>query len=203
MRSEPTVFIIDDEPAVRDALRYLIESLQYGVETFETAQAFLDVYDPDRPGCLILDVRLPRMTGLQLQERLVADNNALPIIIISGHGDIPMAVRALQAGALTFLEKPFRDQEILDWVQKGMEIDTRRRSLRAERGQIMDRLETLTPREYEIMMLMVAGSANKEIAEECDISVRTVEAHRIRVMEKMHAGSLADLFHMVMVANPE
>jgi len=203
MTDAGTVFIVDDDPAVRDSLRWLIESLQHPVETFASAQAFLDAYTGDRPGCLVLDVRLPGMSGLQLQKKLRDDGVDLPIIVITGHGDVPMAVRALQAGALHFLEKPFRDQEILDCVQETLELASRRHSTRLQNEQILDRVGTLTPREYQIMQDIVKGYTNKNIGEKHDISTKTVEIHRTRVMHKMEAETLPDLVRMVLAVEPD
>ena len=203
MSKTPTVYIIDDDPAVRDSLRWLIESLQHPVETFDSAQAFLDRYEPDMRGCLVLDVRLPGMSGLQLQGKLGEMGCDLPVIIITGHGDIPMAVRALQAGALHFLEKPFRDQEILDHVQEALQVAERRHDSRARKEEIMDRIESLTPREYQIMKDIVRGDTNRVIGEKHDISVKTVEVHRTRVMHKMGAGSLPELVRMVLSVEPD
>jgi len=199
MTDAGTVFIVDDDPAVRDSLRWLIESLQHPVETFESAQTFLDAYTGDKPGCLILDVRLPGMSGLQLQKKLDHDGIDLPIIIITGHGDVPMAVRALQAGAAHFLEKPFRDQEILDCVQETLELAGNRHSTRLQNKQITDRMETLTPREYQIMKDIVTGYTNKSIGKKHAISTKTVEIHRTRVMHKMEAETLPDLVRMALV----
>ena len=200
---QPTVFIVDDDPAVRDALSWLIGTLRYNVEVFESAQAFLDACQPDRPGCLVLDVRLPGMSGLQLQKRLAEQGIELPVIIITGHGDVPMAVSAIQAGALNFLEKPFRDQEVLDSVQQAIMVDAENRARRQRSTEIMDCIEALTPREYEVMKLMVKGDSNKKIAATCGISIKTVEVHRARVMEKMRAGSLPELVRMVLAVEPE
>ena len=203
MANATTVFIVDDDPAVRDSLRWLIESLQHPVETFASAQAFLDAYTGDKPGCLVLDVRLPGMSGLQLQKKLQDDGIDLPIIVITGHGDVPMAVRALQAGALHFLEKPFRDQEILDCVQETLELAGNRHSTRLQKDQILGRMETLTPREYQIMKDIVKGHTNRSIGEKHDISTKTVEIHRTRVMHKMEADTLPDLVRMALAVEPD
>ncbi len=203
MSDAGTVFIVDDDPAVRDSLRWLIESLQHPVETFESAQTFLDAYTGDRPGCLVLDVRLPGMSGLQLQKKLQDDGVDLPVIIITGHGDVPMAVRALQTGAVHFLEKPFRDQEILDCVQETLELAGDRRSTQLQNKQITDRMETLTPRECQIMKDIVTGYTNKNIGKKHDISTKTVEIHRTRVMHKMEAETLPDLVRMVLAIEPD
>jgi len=203
MAQTATVYIVDDDPAVRDSLRWLIESLKYPVETFESAQTFLDQYTPDAQGCLVLDVRLPGMSGLQLQKKLIDDGVDLPVIIMTGHGDIPMAVRALQAGALHFLEKPFRDQEILDRVQEALELSRNRRESRTRKEEILKRIERLTPREYQIMKDIVKGDTNRSIGEKHDISTKTVEIHRTRVMHKMEADSLPELVKMVLAVEPD
>ena len=202
MTHNQTVYVIDDDPALRDSLRWLIESLQHPVETFESAQEFLDSYKPGSSGCLLLDVRLPGMSGLQLQKKLNEMQADFPVIIITGHGDVPMAVRALQAGAMHFLEKPFRDQELLDCVQEALELDARNRNQQTVRQTIMDHIEKLTPREYEIMKDIVQGNTNKAIGENHGISVKTVEVHRTRVMSKMEAGSLPELVRMVLTVEP-
>ncbi len=203
MTQTATVYIVDDDPAVRDSLRWLIESLKYPVETFDSAQAFLDSYTPAARGCLVLDVRLPGMSGLQLQKKLTEDGIDLPTIIITGHGDVPLAVRALQAGALHFLEKPFREQEVLDCVQEALELADSKHEHRTQKNQILDRIETLTPREYEVMKTVVKGYTNKQIAEEYSISSKTVEIHRTRVMHKMSANSLPELVRMVLTVEPD
>ena len=198
MSSEQTVFIVDDDPAVRDALSWMIGSLQYPVETFDSAQAFLDVYDAEKAGCLVLDVRLPGMSGLQLQQKLNAENIDLPVIIITGHGDVPMAVRAMQAGAVNFFEKPFRDQEVLDCIQDALQQDARPRQNKESNKEVLENINTLTPREKEIMKLMVRGDSNKMIAASCGISVKTVEVHRARIIDKMQARSLPALVRAVL-----
>ena len=203
MTHNQTVFVIDDDPALRDSLRWLIESLQHPVKTFESAQEFLDNYEPDSSGCLLLDVRLPGMSGLQLQKKLNEMQADFPVIIITGHGDVPMAVRALQAGAMHFLEKPFRDQELLDCVQEALELDANNRDHQIVRQSILDHIEKLTPREHEIMKDIVRGNTNKEIGENHGISVKTVEVHRTRVMSKMEAHSLPELVRMVLTVEPE
>ncbi len=193
-----TVFIVDDDQEVRQALALLMESVGLQVETFESGNDFLQQFDPDRPGCMILDVRMPGMSGLELQARLAAEIIHPPVIIITGHGDVPMAVRAVQAGAVDFIEKPFNDQALLDSVHKALELDARKRGRASKLAEIRARLQTLTPREQEVMKLVVAGKRNKVIALELSVSQSTVEAHRARVMEKMEARSLSDLMRMVL-----
>jgi FixJ family two-component response regulator len=197
-RSMPTVFIVDDDAPVRDGLKLLLRSVGHRVETYASAQEFLDAYADDRPGCLVLDVRMPGMSGLDLQERLNERRAILPIIFITGHGDVPMAVEALQAGALDFLQKPFRDQELLDRIASALDKDAANRRELLELKQIAARFAELTPRERAVMDLVVQGKSNKVIAGDLDISQRTVEIHRARVMEKTQAGSLAHLVRMVL-----
>ncbi len=192
------VFIVDDDQEVRDALRLLMESVGLRVESFDSAQAFLDRFDPDRPGCLLLDVRMPGMSGLDLQARLAAERIHPPVIIITGHGDVPMAVRAVQAGAVDFIEKPFNDQALLDSVHRALERDARQRGEASRLADIQSRYEKLTPREREVLALVVAGKRNKVIAASLKVSQSTVEAHRAKVMEKMEAGSLSDLMRMML-----
>jgi len=199
--NEPTIIVVDDDPAMRDSLCWLIETIGYPVKTYASAQEFLNNYNPSLPGCMILDVRLPGMSGLQLQQKMKTEKIHLPVIIISGHGDIPMAVKAMQQGALVFLEKPFRDQELLDNIQDALEIDAVHRKQDTMTASIQEIFNTLTPREKEVMELMVKGDPNKEIAKTFGISVKTVEVHRARVMEKMRAESLPDLVHMVITLN--
>jgi two-component system, LuxR family, response regulator FixJ len=193
----PSVFIVDDDTAVRDALKFLLRSVGHPVETFASAQDFLDAYRDDRPGCLVLDIRMPGMSGLELQEKLVERRSILPIIFITGHGDVPMAVEAMQAGAMDFIQKPFRDQDLIDRINQALDKDAAMRRSIKELNSIRERLKSLTPREREVMDLVVHGKANKVIAGDLDLSQRTVEIHRARVMEKMQASSLAHLVRMV------
>jgi RNA polymerase sigma factor (sigma-70 family) len=191
--SDTTVFIVDDDPASRDPLRFLLESVELKVITFASAGEFLDAFDPQTPGCLILDVRLRGMSGLDLQAELNRRGLAVATIFLTGHADVPMAVRAMKNGAFDFLEKPFNDQELLDRVQQAIERDRNARVREAERAEQQHRLEALTPREREVMDLLVEGRANKEAADALGLSVRTIEGHRARLMEKLGANSLADL----------
>jgi FixJ family two-component response regulator len=197
----PTVFIVDDDDAVRDSLRLLVKSLKVRAETFSSAVQFLDKYDPKRPGCLVLDIRMPGMSGLELQKRLHEAGATIPIIFITGHGDVPMAVHAMQAGAIDFIQKPFRDQDLIDRIQQAVAQDGRMRATLADRSAIRQRLTSLTPREDQVMRMVVEGKANKVVAFDLGLSERTVEIHRSRVMSKMHADSLAQLVQMVMRAN--
>jgi RNA polymerase sigma factor (sigma-70 family) len=196
--SKPTVFIVDDDQAVARSLRWLIETVQLGVETFASAQVFFDDYDSSKPGCLVLDVRMPGISGLELQERLAARRINVPIIFITGHGDVQMAVRALQAGAFDFVEKPFNDQDLLDRIQKAIAFDLERRGKEAQRAQLKALFAGLTPREREVLDLVVEGMSNKAIANTLGLSAKTVEVHRAKVMEKMHARSISDLVKMAM-----
>ena len=197
---EPTIFIVDDDEAVRDSLRMLMKSVGYAAECFGSAGEFLDAYDPDRAGCLVLDVRMPDMSGIELQARLTAMNSMLPIVFITGHGDIEMAVHAMQAGAVDFMKKPFSDQALLDRIQQTVTQDLENRELLRKKDEIMKCIEALTPREGQVMELVAAGSANKVIAMDLGVSERTVEIHRARVMKKMRADSLPHLVRMVIKA---
>jgi RNA polymerase sigma factor (sigma-70 family) len=199
--SEPTVFIVDDDLAVARSLRWLIESVQLKVETFASAQAFLDGYDAAKPGCLVLDVRMPGMSGIELQERLTAQRIRVPIIFITGHGDVQMAVRAVQAGAFDFIEKPFNDQDLLDRMQRAISFDAERRGRDTLRAQLCALFASLTPREREVMDLVVEGMSNKAVANTLGLSAKTVEVHRAKVMEKMNARSVSDLVRMSMLNN--
>jgi len=195
------VFIVDDDPAVQQALRLLFRSAGYRVEIFNSGAQFLDAYNEQMSGCALLDVRMPGMSGLELQEKLNARHSILPVIFMTGHGDVPMAVTAMQAGALDFIQKPFDDQDLLDRVAQAMARDEHNRSVLLEKHEIRKRLESLTVREREIMNMVVDGKANKVIAGDLQLSQRTVEIHRARVMEKMLATSLAHLVRMVIAVN--
>ena len=190
------VFVIDDDAPIRESLKNLIRSVGLRVETFASAQEFLRSKLTDVPGCLVLDVRLPGLSGLDLQKRMTDAGIEIPIIFITGHGDIPMTVRAMKAGAVEFLTKPFRDQDLLDAVQQALERDRKSREERAKVGDLHSRYLSLTPREREVMALVVTGLLNKQIAGELGTSETTVKIHRHQVMEKMQAGSLAELVRM-------
>jgi len=194
----PTIFLVDDDEAVRDSLGLLMKSVSLTSQSFASADEFLAQYDPENPGCLILDIRMPGMSGIELQEKLIEMRAILPIIFITGHGDIPMAVEAMQRGAVDFIPKPFRDHELLDRVNKALKIDEENRSSMLEQEEIEERIGSLTPREKQVMELVVQGKANKVIAGDLDVSQRTVEIHRSRVMEKMKARSLAQLVRMTL-----
>jgi len=190
------VFVIDDDESIREALKSLIRSVGLSVETFASAHDFLESSRPDVPSCLILDVRMPGLSGLDLQRDLVEANIHIPIIFITGHGDIPMSVRAMKAGAVEFLTKPFRDQDLLDAIQQALERDRQMRSQQAGTVELRNRYNSLTPRETEVFALVVKGMLNKQIALQLGTSEITIKLHRRQVMEKMHAGSLADLVRM-------
>ena len=199
MNTEPTVFIVDDDQEVREAIELLMDSVGLAAKSFPSAQEYLDAFDSSIPGCLVLDIRMKGMSGLSLQQRLTTEPLHPPIIIITGHGDVPMAVQAVKSGALDFIEKPFNDQVLLDAVHRAFELDAEQRGQASRLADIRDRLERLTPREREIMEQVVAGKRNKVIAADLGITQSTVEAHRAKVMEKMQARSLSDLMRMTLL----
>jgi two-component system, LuxR family, response regulator FixJ len=196
MQPEPTVFVVDDDADLRESLVWLIESAGLRVKAHSTAQEYLACYQPEEPGCLVLDVRLPGLSGLDLQEELIRRGGAPPIIIITGHAKVPMAVRALKGGAIDFLQKPFSDQVLLDRIRLAFDQDRRTRQVRSECTRFAELLASLTPREREVMELVIAGKPNKIIAADLGISPKTVEIHRGRVMEKTRAGSVAELVRL-------
>ncbi|MDJ0708788.1 MAG: response regulator transcription factor [Woeseiaceae bacterium] len=196
----PTVFIVDDDAAIRFAMQALMDSVNLNHEIFASADEFLEKITEQRPGCLVLDIRMPGLGGLELQEELIKRGNTLPIIFITGHGDVPMAVEAMQKGAVDFIQKPFRDQELLDRIREALATDEERREEQQAHAEVASRLSRLTNREREVFDLVVTGKPNKVIAYELGVSQRTVEIHRARVMEKMQARSLADLVKMHMTA---
>jgi two-component system, LuxR family, response regulator FixJ len=193
-----TVFVVDDDEGVRNSLRFLLKSVGLATRALASASEFLDVYKPSQPGCLVLDVRMPGMSGLELQQQLNLRGAVIPVIFITGHGDIPMAVEAMQQGAFDFLQKPFRDQDLIDRIQRALERDARNRVGLDQHARIRERLDSLTPREREVLALMTCGKPNKIMAAELGVSQRTVEIHRARVMEKSGAASLAQLVRMMM-----
>jgi FixJ family two-component response regulator len=194
--SDAIVFVIDDDESMREALKSLIRSVGLKVEAFASAHEFLQGRRPDLPACLILDVRMPGLSGLDLQRDLSEANIHIPIIFITGHGDIPMSVRAMKAGAVEFLTKPFRDQDLLDAIQQALERDRLMRSQQADNAELLNRYHSLTPRETEVFGLVVKGMLNKQIALQLGTSEITIKLHRRQVMEKMHADSLPDLVRM-------
>ena len=190
------VFVIDDDASMRDAVSRLLNAVGLTVQTFASAREFLGGKLPDVPGCAVLDVRLPGLSGLDLQREMVERGIHIPVIFITGHGDIPMSVQAMKAGAVEFLTKPFRDQDLLDAVRSGIQLDRQGRKERAELAELRDGLRQLTPREREVMSLVVAGLLNKQIALRLGTSEKTIKIHRSHVMQKMRADSLADLVRM-------
>lgn len=192
----PIVFVVDDDAAARSSVENLLHSVGLRVEAFDSAARFLDRGPADAPSCLVLDVRLPRMSGIELQRDLTARGLTIPIIFITGHGDIPMSVEAMKAGAMEFLTKPFRGQVLLDAIHKAIERDRATRQEKARLAELRGRLDSLTPREREVMDGVIAGKLNKEIAAELGASERTIKIHRANLMRKMDADSLADLIRM-------
>jgi two-component system, LuxR family, response regulator FixJ len=197
----PRVYVVEDDDAVRDSLQLVLESVGHRVVPFSSANAFLDAYDADMAGCLVLDIRMPGMNGMELQRKLNERNSILPIIFVTGHGDVPMAVEAMQQGAVDFVQKPYREQELLEKIARAFVLDKENREGLLQRQAIASRLQSLTPRELDVLRLMIEGKANKVIAIDLDISQRTVEIHRARVMEKLEAHSLAHLVRMVMAVD--
>lgn len=199
---EATVYVVDDDHAVRNSLSWLLESVGMRVECFASAGAFLEAFQPDLGGCVVLDVRMPGMSGLELQERLAAAPVQVPIIVVTGHGDIAMAVRAMKAGAIDFFEKPFNDQMVIERIQQCLEENQRSRADRTARLAFTERLASLTRRERQVYERVLVGQSNKRIANELGISSKTVEVHRARMMEKMGARSLAQLVAMSVSCRP-
>jgi len=196
----PVVYVVDDDPAMRSSLRWLIESVGLVVRTCASAQEFLSTYQPHDPGCLVLDVRMPGMSGLDLQNVLAERKIELPILIITGYAEVPLAVRAMKAGAFDFIEKPFSDQTLLDRIRAAVSQDEGARQRRTMRSEVQGRLRLLTAREQDVLGGVVGGKSNKVIAAELGLSTKTVEVHRAHVMEKLKATSLADLIRLWMVA---
>lgn len=189
----PEVFVVDDDLAICESLQWLVESIGLKVKIYQTAKTFLEEYKPIYHGCLVLDVRMPGLSGLELQKQLAYQKVAMPIIFISGHGDISMAVKAMKAGAVDFLTKPFNDQDLLDSINRAIEIDQDRHQKQNELKEIMDYFQALSPRENQVMEILVKGHSNKVTADNLGLSVKTVELHRAKIMEKTRAKSFAEL----------
>ena len=200
MQPEPTIFAVDDDAAITSTILQLGKLISLRVETYASAQEFLDSFDPSRPGCLVLDVRMPGLSGLELQRRLLADGINMPIIMLSGHADVPMAVDAMAKGALTFLEKPFRIQILCDHIQRAIRLDLQNRKNRESRVESDKRLSSLTDKEREVVKLLIAGKTNKKIAAELDLSRRGVEDRRARIMKKLNVKTVAELVELVTTA---
>jgi FixJ family two-component response regulator len=200
MTVQPTVFVVDDDETLRDSLCWLLQSMKMSVRAFASARDFLSACDASQPGCLLLDVRMPEISGLQLQQMMAARGIRLPVIFITGHGDVAMAVRAMKQGASDFLQKPFNDQVLLERVQQCIELDTEMRRKAAEHDRIAGRAGSLTQRESEVLDGVLAGRSNKQIAADLGISVKTVEVHRARMMEKMQAATVGQLAAQCVVA---
>jgi RNA polymerase sigma factor (sigma-70 family) len=201
MEPEPVVFVVDDDTAIRNSLLRLIQSVGMKIRTFRSGEEFLDDFDPDAPGCLVLDVRMRGMSGLDVQKKLAAMGATIPIIILSGHGDVPMAVRALKAGATDFMEKPFSPQILIDRIRQVIELDADTRRQRAERELIQHRLSCLSERQREVLDLVVAGLSTNQIARRLSLSPKTVYAHRAEALGKMKTGSIADAARQLVLAN--
>lgn len=201
--SNPTVHVVDDDPAVRQSLRALLKSVGRRFVGHASAEEFLKTYVPDKPGCLILDVRMPGMTGIELQKELERTGIDIPIIIVTAYGDVPTAVSALKDGAVDFLQKPFSRKALVDCIDRALAVDRQRRAIATECSGIEERLASLTPREREIMQQLIEGHANRKIAEALGLSVRTVEAHRAEVLRKMEVPSAASLVRVVLLSRRE
>ena len=199
MNNEATVFLVDDDPAVLRSLTALVKVVFLRVEAFASAAEFLEAYHPDRPGCLVLDVAMPGMNGLELHRKLSEEKIELPVVFITGHGNVQMAVGAMQAGAVNFLEKPFHEQELWDSIRKALDVDQQNRRRKQRRSDVEQRLAQLTAGEREVLDMILDGKFNKEIAAELQLSVRTVEDRRSKLMQKMQAGSVAELVQLAMV----
>lgn len=195
---EATVFVVDDDESVRNSLRWLLESVGHNVETFGAATEFLAVYNPSWPGCLVLDVRMPEMSGMELQEKLSSMGEPLPVIILTGHGDLPMAVRAMKSGAVDFIEKPYRDETLLAAIRTALHRDRANREKRQQREQVSELMDRLTARERQVMSMLLRGESTKEVAGRLGLSPKTVDVHRAHILSKMQADSIADLVRIVL-----
>jgi FixJ family two-component response regulator len=203
VKAKPIIYIVDDDDGMRRALTGLMTTVGYNAAPFARPAEFLTKYDPHQHGCLVLDVRMPEMSGLEVQQQLNRGGSMLPVILVTGHGDIPMAVQAMKDGAFDFLQKPFRDQDLLDRINAALKQDLENRAAVDRHADLRKRAESLTPREHEVMALVVDGRANKVIAIDLGLSERTVEIHRANVMEKMGARSVAHLVKMHLMLNGE
>ncbi len=199
MSPDQAVFVVDDDAAVRDSMRWLMDSVGLRVEAFDSGEAFLRAITPESSGCVVLDLRMPGLGGLDVHAQLRERGINLPVIVVSGHGDVPIAVRALKSGVADFVENPFKDQELLDCVQQALRRDAEQSLQRLRREELMTRYRTLTPRELDVLRLVVDGQANKAIGSSLGISQKTVETHRARVMEKMAARSVSELVRMTLI----
>jgi FixJ family two-component response regulator len=196
-----TVFVVDDDTAVRQGLRFMLRAAGYSVEAFPSARSFLEDYDPRRGGCLLLDVQMPQMTGLELQQRINVRGWRIPVIFITGHGTVPLAISAMKAGAFDFIEKPLREDALLESIERALHWNDRAYEERLERATLQARVASLTPREREVFELVARGEPNKVIARHLGISFRTVELHRAHITEKLQARSLSDLIRMGIIMN--
>lgn len=194
---QQTVFVVDDDPQVREAIELLLDSVGLKVETFESAQAFLQSFDPSQMGCLVLDVRMPEMSGLELQRKLISQGIYIPTLLLTAYAEVPMAVKALKAGALDFIEKPYSPQALLDQIQKALAVGLRRQKKRSRLAEIESLITKLSEREYEVMQLLVKGLTAKSIGEKFSISEKTVDFHRRNLLEKMQVGTTVELGRMI------
>lgn len=197
MEHEPTVFVLDDDPTVLKAIRWLLKPVGLSVETYLAVKDFLNVYDPARPGCIVLDVRMPELTGLELQQKLTKQAYCLPIIFVTGHGDVPMCARAFQQGAFAFLEKPVNGRELLDNIHRAIKEDAEKRSVWAHPTEVVARLKSLTPREQEVMQLLLAGKVTKNIASELGIGIQTATKHRSSVLDKLGVQTEVEMVNLL------
>lgn len=202
MSEESTVFVIDDDQSLREALEWLLESIDLPVETFSSANEFLEAHDPARPGCLVVDIRMPGMSGLELQAQLNERDSKVPIIVITGHGDVPTCVRAFEGGAFAFLEKPVNHQQFLDHIQRAIEHDRERRALRKDNAHLVPQINSLTPREREVMDLIAGGKTMKQVAGMLKISIQTCSKHRARVLEKLGVDTDVELVRLLLEGAP-